>query len=96
MTPDLVRKRSVRIGGRRTSVCVEAAFWRELHRLAQARGSTLAELVAAVDRNRRGRSLSSSLRLHVLEALTAEVIVLSCATTPAPIEISIPVRAATS
>ncbi|HEX2887446.1 ribbon-helix-helix domain-containing protein [Vineibacter terrae] len=71
-----IRKRSVTIGGHRTSVSLEAAFWDELLAIAARRGVSLNVLVADIDRERlQGRdlrdatNLSSALRLHVLEAL---------------------------
>jgi len=64
-------KRSVVLSGHRTSVSVEDAFWRELRRLAAARGVSVAALIAEIDRSRDG-GLSSAIRLYVLEAVTAE------------------------
>lgn len=71
-----IRKWSVTIGGHRTSVSLEAAFWDELLAIAARRGVSLNALVADIDRERlQGRdlrdatNLSSALRLHVLEAL---------------------------
>ena len=44
MTPPV--KRSVTIGGHRTSVSLEDAFWKELRGIARARGQTAASLIA--------------------------------------------------
>jgi len=61
------RKRSVTVGGHRTSYSVENAFQDELKEIAAARGISLAALIAEVDAARpAGTSLSSALRLHVL------------------------------
>lgn len=63
-------KRSVTIGGHRTSYSLEEPFQAELRRLAAARGISLAALIAEIDQARApGTNLSSALRLHVLEAL---------------------------
>jgi predicted DNA-binding ribbon-helix-helix protein len=65
-------KRSVTIRGHRTSLSLEPQFWDELKRLAEARGASLAELVAQVDAERGvapESNLSSALRVFVLAAL---------------------------
>lgn len=65
-----VKKRSVRVAGHRTSVSLEEPFWDALKAIAAAEGVPLAALVERVDRTRRG-SLSSALRLYVLDHLRA-------------------------
>ena len=67
MTAGII-KRSVTVAGHRTSVSLEEAFWQELKRLAAARGMSLGDLIAQVDRERTG-NLSSALRLYVLDEL---------------------------
>jgi len=63
-----VRKHSVTIRGHRTSFSLEQPFVDELRAIAQARGITLAALVASVDEKRpREANLSSALRIFVLE-----------------------------
>jgi len=65
-----VRKRSISIRGHRTSFSLEQPFLDELAAIAGARGMTIAALVAEVDSGRpREASLSSALRIHVLEWL---------------------------
>lgn len=73
-----VRKRSVTIAGHRTSVSLEQAFWDALRVLAEARGVSVAAIVAEVDEangRRQGASraanLSSALRVYVLEQARA-------------------------
>jgi len=61
-------KRSVTIAGHRTSVSLEAPFWDALKEIATARGLSLNDLIAEVDRSRAG-NLSSALRLFVLAVL---------------------------
>ncbi len=63
-----LRKRSVTIAGHRTSVSLEAAFWGALKEIAAARGVSLNDLIAEVDRTR-ASNLSSALRVFVLTAL---------------------------
>jgi predicted DNA-binding ribbon-helix-helix protein len=70
LSPTRLRKRSVLIAGHKTSVSLEDAFWQALKRLATARGISLAQLIAEVDRGREA-NLSSTLRVFVLEATDA-------------------------
>ena len=64
-----VVKHSVTIRGHRTSFSLELPFFDCLATLAAKRGTGLAALVAEVDERRtRQSSLSSALRLFVLEA----------------------------
>jgi predicted DNA-binding ribbon-helix-helix protein len=62
-----VVKRSVVVGGRKTSVSLEDAFWQVLKEIAGARDMTLSDLVAAVDAGRQQGNLSSAVRLFVLD-----------------------------
>lgn len=63
-----VRKHSVTIRGHRTSFSLEQPFVDDLRGIAQARGITLAALVALVDEERsREANLSSALRIFVLK-----------------------------
>ncbi|MBO6902478.1 MAG: ribbon-helix-helix domain-containing protein [Rhizobiaceae bacterium] len=65
-----IRKRSVSIGGHRTSYSIEDEFQTELTAMAKARGLSLAALIAGIDANRPAEiNLSSALRLHVLITL---------------------------
>ncbi len=66
-----VKKRSVEIAGHRTSLSLEAAFWRALKRLAAKDGVSVNTLVTRIDRAREG-NLSSAVRVYVLERLEAE------------------------
>jgi predicted DNA-binding ribbon-helix-helix protein len=63
-----LKKRSVVIQHHRTSVSLEAPFWQALKEIASARGLSLNNLIAEIDRGRDG-NLSSALRLFVLETL---------------------------
>ncbi len=62
-----VVKRSVVVGGHKTSVSLEDAFWKGLKDIAIRRGMTLSTQIDAIDRNRRTNNLSSAIRLYVLE-----------------------------
>ena len=69
MSPDATAfvKRSLTIAGHRTSLSLEAAFWRKLEALAAARALSLSALVAQVDASRGEANLSSALRVFALE-----------------------------
>lgn len=61
-------KRSITIAGHRTSISLEAPFWTALSEIAREENTSLAGLVARVDRVRRqDASLSSALRLFILD-----------------------------
>jgi predicted DNA-binding ribbon-helix-helix protein len=62
-----VVKRSVVIGGHKTSVSLEDAFWTSLKDIAMLRGTTLSTQIATIDTTRRTGNLSSAIRLYVLE-----------------------------
>ena len=62
-----VVKRSVVIGGHKTSVTLEDAFWSELKEIAHGQGATVSTLVAQIDDKRQQGNLSSAVRLFVLE-----------------------------
>ena len=62
----LIAKRSVIIAGRKTSICLEDAFWKDLREIAHARGATLSQLVGSINADRQNANLSSEIRLFVL------------------------------
>ena len=62
-----VAKRSIVIGGHKTSVSLEDAFWNGLKEIASKRKLTLSKLVDAIDSKRDHTNLSSALRLFVLD-----------------------------
>jgi predicted DNA-binding ribbon-helix-helix protein len=66
-----VIKRSIMIGGHKTSVSIEDAFWTALKEIALARRQSLAELIGALDGARQSGNttgnLSSAIRVFVLD-----------------------------
>ncbi len=62
-----VVKRSVVVGGHKTSVSLEDAFWSSLKDIAARRGLSLSMQIAAIDQHRRTSNLSSAIRLFVLD-----------------------------
>ena len=62
-----VVKRSIVIGGHKTSVSLEEAFWNGMKEISGARGKTLSELASEIDGSRQQGNLSSAIRLFVLD-----------------------------
>lgn len=61
-------KRSLTVAGHRTSISLEDAFWQGLTEIATARRSSIAALVANLDRSRpTGTNLSAAIRVFVLD-----------------------------
>lgn len=67
MNQSPVVKRSVVVGGHKTSVSLEAAFWNSMKEISGARSMTLSELVGEIDTARQQGNLSSAIRLFVLD-----------------------------
>jgi predicted DNA-binding ribbon-helix-helix protein len=65
-----LEKHSVAIAGHRTSVTLEAVFWRALKSIAKQRSQSLSETIADIDRARGEMdpppNLSSAIRVYVL------------------------------
>jgi len=62
-----VTKRSLVVGGHKTSVSLEDAFWVELRSIAHNLGVHLSQLVGSIDSVRQHSNLSSAIRLFVFE-----------------------------
>jgi predicted DNA-binding ribbon-helix-helix protein len=69
-----VVKRSIVIGGHKTSVSLEDEFWNGLKQVAASRSLTLSELVGTIDLNRKNANLSSTLRLFLLDHYRAQAL----------------------
>jgi predicted DNA-binding ribbon-helix-helix protein len=68
-----VSKRSIVIGGHKTSVSLEDDFWNGLKEIARSRQKTLSDLIASIDGDRQQGNLSSCLRLFVLDHYIARL-----------------------
>jgi predicted DNA-binding ribbon-helix-helix protein len=68
-----VTKRSVVIGGHKTSVSLEEPFWSEVRAIAEAEQITVSNLLRRIDRERTNANLSSAIRVYVLEHVRAKV-----------------------
>ena len=62
-----VTKRSVVIGGHKTSVSLEEPFWSEVRAIADSEQITVSNLLRRIDRERTNANLSSAIRVYVLE-----------------------------
>jgi predicted DNA-binding ribbon-helix-helix protein len=60
-------RRYVKISGRKVSVIIEDAFWNALKEIAEVRDVRRSELISTIKGKRRRGSLSSTLRLFVLD-----------------------------
>jgi predicted DNA-binding ribbon-helix-helix protein len=67
-------KRSIVIGGHKTSVSLEDAFWRGLKEIAHDKHVTLSNMVAEIDKSRQQSNLSSAIRLFVLDRLRSPTV----------------------
>ena len=65
MKKSLVIKRSIVVGGHKTSVSLEDDFWAALREIALRDRTTLSGLVGSIDSQRQHGNLSSAVRLFV-------------------------------
>ena len=69
-----VVKRSVVIGGRKTSISIEDLFWRSLKEIAKDKSQTLSQLVGSIKSGRsENANLSSAIRVYILSDLRARI-----------------------
>lgn len=59
-------KRSFSIGGHRTSISLEPAFWEALKAVAARERTAVAKLVGTIDKDRGAAGLSSAVRVWLL------------------------------
>jgi predicted DNA-binding ribbon-helix-helix protein len=64
-------KRSVVIGGHKTSVSLEQPFWDVVREIAAAEAITVSAVLRRVDAARAQANLSSAVRVYVLEQVRA-------------------------
>ncbi|MCX7320983.1 MAG: ribbon-helix-helix domain-containing protein [Hyphomicrobiales bacterium] len=67
MLHSAVRKRSVVINGRRTSVSLEDRFWDSLRTITKAEGLTIEAFISRINDARDTKNLSSGIRIAILE-----------------------------
>lgn len=73
----MIEKRSLSLGGHRTSASLEPEFWKLLERFARDEGRSLASLALEIDTKRASEdpppNLSSALRVYVLMRLRRQL-----------------------
>lgn len=69
--PSTIKKRSIVVGDRKTSISLENEFWEDVKSIAHARGQTLKAFVTDVVTRYDGHDVSSALRLSALEHVRA-------------------------
>jgi predicted DNA-binding ribbon-helix-helix protein len=67
-----ITKRSVIIGGHKTSVSLEEPFWSAVREIAGSQDMTVSSLLRRIDLARRNTNLSSAIRVFVLENLRTQ------------------------
>jgi len=68
-TKSTIAKRSVIIGGHKTSVSLEEPSWREIRAIAGAQEMSVSSLLRQIDHERKSANLSSAIRVYVLQFL---------------------------
>jgi predicted DNA-binding ribbon-helix-helix protein len=68
-----ITKRSVVIGGHKTSVSLEEPFWIAVREIAGTQQMTVSSLLRQIDLERRNANLSSAIRVYVLENVRSQV-----------------------
>ena len=67
-----ITKRSVVIGGHKTSVSLEEPFWNAVRELASEQQVTVSNLLRQIDLARTQGNLSSAIRVYVLENVRSQ------------------------
>ena len=62
-----IRQRTVALYGRKTTIKLEQPFWQAMGEIAQARGCSMSALIRSVGARRVEGSLTSAVRVFVLE-----------------------------
>ncbi len=61
-----VKKRSIIIGGHKTSISLEDNFWTSLKQIARGSRIPVSDVIASLDAGRENGNLSSAIRVFVL------------------------------
>ncbi len=69
-----ITKRSVVIGGHKTSVSLEEPFWSAVREIAGNQQVTVSSLLRQIDLERRNANLSSAIRVFVLENVRSQIV----------------------
>jgi predicted DNA-binding ribbon-helix-helix protein len=66
-----LKRRSIVIAGRKTSISLEESFWASLQQIACFRQVTISDLITSLDGARVGNNLSSTIRTFILNYYVA-------------------------
>jgi predicted DNA-binding ribbon-helix-helix protein len=66
MQSSVIKKHSIGVARRNTSISLEDEFWQSLRMIAMRRGETLSQLLAKIEWDRKSANLSSAIRMFVL------------------------------
>jgi predicted DNA-binding ribbon-helix-helix protein len=69
-----VIKRSIDIGGHKTSVSLEDEFWDGLRAIAERQNMTVSALTKRIDNERQNRNLSSAIRVFVFKHFQGQAV----------------------
>ena len=69
-----VIKRSIDIGGHKTSVSLEDEFWDGLRSIAEHQHLTVSALTKRIDNERQNRNLSSAIRVFVFKHFQGQTV----------------------
>lgn len=84
-----VAKRSVVIGGHKTSVSLEEPFWNEVRAIAELEQVSVSNLLRKIDRERHNANLSSAIRVYVLEHVREQANAVSSPASFRPVDLRI-------
>jgi predicted DNA-binding ribbon-helix-helix protein len=62
-----IKKRSIIIDSKQTSISLEDSFWSALREIARERTTTVSKLISTLDSSRDRGNLSSAIRVFVLD-----------------------------
>lgn len=62
-----IAKRSIVIGGHKTSISLEQQFWDSARDIARLRHQSISKFMGEIDASRAGSNLSSTVRVFVLD-----------------------------
>jgi predicted DNA-binding ribbon-helix-helix protein len=69
----VIVKRSVIVGGHKTSVSLEEPFWNQVRAIADGQEVTVSDLVRRIDEDREDTNLSSAIRVFVLHHVRKQI-----------------------
>jgi predicted DNA-binding ribbon-helix-helix protein len=78
-------KRSIVVGGHKTSVSLEDPFWESMKEIAGLKDLTVSEVISQINADREHSNLSSAIRLFVLDHYRSRVAIRGAGTAKAAV-----------